>query len=48
MQTLSQVLVDLVKSRVVSKEDALRFATNKEELERSLGGFGGGVIGGGL
>ncbi len=48
MQTLSQVLVDLVKSRVVAKEDALRFATNREELERSLGGSGGGPIGGGL
>lgn len=46
MQTLSQVLIDLVKARVVSKDDALRFATNREEVERALGGSGGATLGG--
>lgn len=46
MQTLSQVLIDLVKARIISREDALRFATNREEVERSLGTGGGGTLGG--
>lgn len=43
MQTLSQVIIELVKSRLITKEDALRFATNYEEVSRALGGFGGGL-----
>jgi twitching motility protein PilT len=43
MQTLSQVLIELVKTRVVAKDDALRFATNFEEVEKALGGFGSGL-----
>ncbi|MGE4398657.1 MAG: type IV pilus twitching motility protein PilT [Campylobacterales bacterium] len=46
MQTLSQVLIDLVRARIVAKDDALRFATNKEEVERALGTGGGGTLGG--
>ncbi len=44
MQTLSQTLINLVRSKTITQEDALRFATNREDVERAFGvggSFGG-------
>ncbi len=40
MQTQAQVLIDFVKSRIITKDDALRFASNQEEVLKAVGGFG--------
>jgi len=48
MQTLSQVLIDLVRGGVVDKEHALRFATNRDEVERAVSPGGGGGFASGL
>lgn len=36
MQTMSKSLLELVRAKIISKDNALRFATNKEEMERGL------------
>lgn len=37
MQTQAQILVELVKKGTITKDDALKFSTNQEELKKSLG-----------
>jgi twitching motility protein PilT len=46
MQTLAQVLIELVRNGVIDKENALRFATNKDEVERAVSPSGGGFASG--
>jgi len=36
MQTLDQALVDLVKSRIVTQEEAMMKSSNPERLQKSL------------
>jgi twitching motility protein PilT len=46
MQTLAQVLIEHVRNGVIDKESALRFATNKDEVERAISSGGGGFASG--
>jgi twitching motility protein PilT len=46
MQTLAQALIEHVRNGVIDKENALRFATNKDEVERAVSSGGGGFASG--